>query len=199
MLNSIAFRARWNLIACATTAIASMLTASVGISTAAYAGGEIYDPTSSSCTTLNCSTISVGATVKSFGDVSAGRWVAEVFAAEGQCLRLFVSQQFADLETVVVAPNGAVYRNDDGGVGGGDGVLRPLVKIDPTPNNGWYTVSIGHFAGAAVTGNFTLRYGRYPSGNINCADPTPSATPSRGIAKRDRGALLPAEDEPGAD
>ena len=199
MLNSIAFRARRNLIACATTAIASMLTASVGLSTAAYAGGEIFDPTSSSCTKLNCSSILVGATVKSFGDVTAGRWVAEVFAGQGECLRLFVSQEFTDLETVVVAPNGSVYRNDDGGVGSGSDILRPLVKIDPTPNNGWYTVSIGHFAGAAVTGNFQLRYGRYSSGNINCANPTPSATPSQAATKRDGRALAPAEGEPGAE
>ncbi len=159
----------------------------------AHAGGEIFDTTSSSCTTTNCSSVIVGATIKSFPP-SAGKWIAEVFASAGQCLRIDVISEFADLETVVVAPNGAVFRDDDGGVG-----VQPLVKIASTPNNGWYTVSIGRFAGQAETGNFTLAYGRYSAGNPNCAGPTPALGPSIAAPSKPSGeAAAPAPDEPGA-
>jgi hypothetical protein len=100
---------------------------------------------------------------------SAMPWVAEVFASNGQCLRLAVTNQATDLEMVVVAPNGTVYRDDDSG-----GNLRPLVKIPNTPNNGWYTVRINHFGGNAVSSNFTLLYQRLSQNNAACL---PSTTP----------------------
>jgi hypothetical protein len=82
-----------------------------------------------------------------------------------------------DLETVAIAPNGTVYRNDDGG--GGGRPLNPVVKIASAPNNGWYTVRIGQFAGTAVDANFTVAYGRYNAGNPNCAAATvPTSTNS---------------------
>ena len=64
-------------------------------------------------------------------------------------------------------PNGSVYRDDDGG-----GSLRPLVKIASTPNSGWYTVQVAHYLGAPTNANFTLKYGRYNAGNINCSGGT---------------------------
>src|SRR4029453_11345415 len=94
-----------------------------------------------------------------------------------------------------VAPNGLVFRNDDRAPGD----LRPLVKIASTPNNGWYTVSIGRFNGAANTGNFTLAYGRYNAGNPNCALPTPPLAPETAAPSKPSGvAQPPAVDEPGA-
>jgi hypothetical protein len=75
------------------------------------------------------------------------------------------------MELVVIAPNGTVYRNDDR-----NGALdrRPLVKIGSAPNNGWYTVRVGQFAGVATETNVVLLYGRYNAGNPNCASPTPA-------------------------
>jgi hypothetical protein len=137
-----------------------------------YAGGEIFN-SGSSCTTANCATTILNATIKSFPP-SAGKWIAEVFAGAGRCLRIDVFSEFTDLQTVVVAPNGAVFRNDNR-AGAAD--RRPLVKIASTPNNGWYTVSIGQSAGAAVSGNFSLAYGNYNAGNPNCSSPTPVFTP----------------------
>jgi hypothetical protein len=160
--------------------------------TPVYAGGEIFDLTVDSCTGPSCNSVAEGATIKSFGP-TAGKWIAEVFAASGECMRIFVSAQYADLQAVVVAPNGAVFRDDDGG-----GSLRPLVKIDPTPNNGWYTVSIGRFAGAADTGNFTVRYGRYNSGNVNCSSPTPPLGSAVILSKPAGAVVKPGPGEPGA-
>ncbi len=161
----------------------------------AFAGGEIFDPTVDATSVANGGAVIINATVKSFPP-SAGRWVAEVFAGAGECLRLAVTSQFADLEIVVVAPNGSAFRDDDGG-----GALRPLVKIRGTPNNGWYTVSIGHFNGGAVTGNFTLAYGRYNSANANCNTPTvPRAALAEvaEAAKAPTPAAAPAPGAPGA-
>ena len=78
-------------------------------------------------------------------------------------MRVEVTSQPADTELVVVAPNGTVFRDDDSGQGS-----EPLVRIPNTPNNGWYTVQLNHFAGAAIEGNFVLRYGRYTRSNANC-------------------------------
>ena len=159
----------------------------------AYAGGEIFN-SGSSCRTTNCDATILNATIKSFPP-SAGKWIAEVFAGAGRCLRIDVFSEFTNLETVVVAPNGAVFRNDDRA--GGD--PRPLVKIASTPNNGWYTVSIGQFAGAAVTGNFSVAYGNYNAGNPNCSSPTPPFTAETAApSKPSVGTQPPAVGAPGA-
>lgn len=129
----------------------------------------VFDDTFSTCNTINCSSLRIPGTVLSFSP-SAGNWDINAFAAAGECVRLDVISEGTDLEMVVVAPNGSVFRNDDRAVGD----LRPLVKIDRTPNNGWYTVHLAQFAGSAVNANFVLLYGRYNSGNINCV---PASTP----------------------
>ena len=121
------------------------------------------------CTGINCGARVIQGTVTQFGP-TAQPWVAEIFADPGRCMRLAVTTEGVDLETVVRAPNGQVFRNDDGFIGGCG--LCPVVKIANTPNNGWYTVSIGQFAGAAASANFTLAYSLYNLGNPNCAGAT---------------------------
>jgi hypothetical protein len=115
--------------------------------------------------------VTLGGTVNGSG-ISAGPWTAELFASAGQCLHLNVTQQNRDLEMVVVAPNGAVYRNDDRG--GERCPLCPQVKINSTPNNGWYTVSISEWTGASVQANFQLLYQRTGTGSAVCL---PETTP----------------------
>lgn len=134
------------------------------------------------CTITNCSSRPVDGSVTQFGP-TAQPWVGEFFAGAGECLRLDVLSQGADLEMVVVAPNGTVFRNDDKGVGC---VLCSLVKVGSTPNNGWYTVRLSHFAGTAVGANFSMQYGRYNSGNPNCASPTPGLTPASSEPELDK-------------
>jgi hypothetical protein len=100
-------------------------------------------------------------------------WVMEIFANPGTCLRLEVTNEGSnDLEAVLIAPNGNVYRNDDSGVSSCPNC--PLIKVDPTPGStrGWYTLQISQYAGNAVNGNFTLLYGLYPTGNPACSSPT---------------------------
>lgn len=127
----------------------------------------IFDDSVSSCAGINCSSLRIPGTVLNFSP-SAGNWDVNVFAGAGECVRLDVISQDADLRMVVVAPNGTVFQNDDRG--GGD--LRPLVKMTPTSNNGWYTVHLAHFGGSPINANFVLLYGRYNAGNANCSSPT---------------------------
>ena len=154
----------------------------------------VFDDTFSTCATINCSSLRIPGTVLSFAP-SAGNWDINVFAAAGECVRLDVISQATDLEMVVVAPNGTVFRNDDRVIGD----LRPLVKIDRSPNNGWYTVHLAQFAGSAVNANLVLLYGRYNSGNINCFPAsTPFVTPLSAKPDVSSTVAAPKPGEPGS-
>lgn len=158
---------------------------------------QIFDDSVSSCTGANCSSLRLPGTVLSFNS-SANAWVENLFAAPGECVRFDVASQGTDLELTVVAPNGSVFRNDDRN---GAFDRRPLVKIGSAPNNGWYTVHLARFNGAAVNANFVLLYGRYSSGNPNCSSPTApfaGTAPDAGLAKPDAGVLAPRLNEPGS-
>lgn len=144
----------------------------------AMAGSRVWDNTSSTCGSVNCSSLTIPGTVTN----PAGNndpFEIQVYAAANQCLRIEVTQsvQGVDLETVVRAPNGSIYRNDDGS--GGGVFANPLVKINGTPNSGWYSVSINHWNGTASYADFVMAYGRYNLNNVNCSAPT---APSAGAA-----------------
>ena len=135
--------------------------------------------TGSTSTSVNGSARTIQGTVSNHVG-SNDPWTAELWAPAGRCLRIAVTAEGTDLETVVRAPNGQVFRNDDSGVF--PCPLCPVVKIASTPNRGWYAVSINHFAGTAVNADFTLQYQHYPVGNPNCAPPTaPFAAPDEGV------------------
>jgi hypothetical protein len=153
----------------------------------------IFDPDTIDCAGINCSSVRIDGVVRqSFGEVHP--WVIEIFAFAGKCLRADVTAQGADLQAVLIAPDGTVYRNDDSGVA--PCPLCPLIKVDPTPglvptdpfrNRGWYTLQIAPFGGAAVDVNFTLLYGHYPQGNPNCASPTlPTLLPQTAAPEVDK-------------
>jgi hypothetical protein len=135
---------------------------------------NLFDPTVSSTTVLDGSSIELDGTLHDTNGNPAP-WVAELYAGRGECVRLFVTTTAFDAKLTVVAPNGTVYRDDDGG-----GSLRPLVKIASAPVQGWYTVQVAHYAGLPQNANFTLLYGRYTAGNANCANPTPPFARTRG-------------------
>ena len=141
-----------------------------------WAGALIHDSFVSTCTTLNCSSESIRGTYILDGGGRAIPWTAQLFSNGGECVRVQVTEEGTDLETVLVSPNGTTWRNDDGGGAGTVGgacFLCPLIKANtPAGINGWYTVSVSHFAGNGVTANFLLRYGRYPLGNPNCSGAT---------------------------
>jgi hypothetical protein len=134
-------------------------------------GQSIFDDSISTCTADNCSSLRVPATVFAFGP-SAGTFTIDAFATPDQCVRFDLispPHPAPDMELVVIAPNGTVFRSDDRN---GAVDRRPLVKIASAPNNGWYTVHVSQYAGAATETNIVLLYGRYPGGNPNCATPT---------------------------
>jgi len=131
---------------------------------------EIFDPTVDTCTTLNCGAVTFSGTVIGFAGI-AKPFDINVYANPNECLRVALTSGDVNLETVIRAPNGTVFRNDNGFVS--PCTNCPIVKINGTPNRGFYLVSIADFAGAPNISNFTLRYGRYNLGNPNCANPTP--------------------------
>jgi hypothetical protein len=155
------------------------------VPTATLWATPIFDPLTNTCTTLNCGAVRIDGVVRlarAANETAGGEvrpWVMEIFANPNQCLRAHVIAQDADLEAVLVAPNGNVFRNDDSGLTGC--LTCPLLKVNPTPgpNRGFYTLQISHFAGSPVTANFVLMYGLYNLGNPNCSAPTlPTATNS---------------------
>jgi len=137
----------------------------------AFAGARIWDNSLSSCTTANCSSLTIPGTVTNPSS-NNDPFELQVFAGANECVRLEVIQsvQGVDLEMVVRAPNGSIYRNDDGS--GGGVFANPMVQINGTPNPGWYSVSINHWNGVASYADFVMTYGRYNVGNVNCAAPT---------------------------
>lgn len=145
----------------------------------AWAAGPMRLP-SNTCEETNCNARSVGGAVLAFGS-SAYAWVGEFVAGRAQCVRFDVTEQATDLEMIVIAPNGTIFQNDDKGTG--PCPLCPLVKINPAPIGGWYTVRLGRSTGVAIDASFTMRVNQYNAGNANCAEPTLPAAPEVEAAK----------------
>ena len=132
----------------------------------AHADTEIIDSAFSTCNAVNCSATSIAAYAGSFG-ASHQPWVGKFLAIRGNCLRLEVSfaRLSVPLEMVVVGPGPlARYRNI---------ANLPLVKINPAPASGLYTVVVSSSTGAPINTDFHLLFGQYNAGNVNCAPPTP--------------------------
>jgi hypothetical protein len=140
------------------------------------AASEINDPTVGSCTTNNCSSIEATGQVFRSTLNSAQRakpFVVQLFAGPNECFRVETVFQAQDLELTVVTPSGTVFRDDDSSPLCS---VCSLVKfVTPSNQRGWYTVHVSHFGGAPVDAEFRLLYGRYTSGNPNCANPTQPA------------------------
>jgi hypothetical protein len=152
---------------------ATIISLSSPFSGSALAQSEIIDSAFSTCNTVNCSATSIAGWVGS----SAAQvlpWTGKFLIVAGNCLRLqvrFIRVASANLEMVVVAPNGLTrYRNDQGGTAC---VNCPVVKVSPAPVTGYYTVIISSNNGAPIDTDFHLLFGQYPRGNANCASPTP--------------------------
>ena len=137
----------------------------------ALAGDDLRDDTVSPCTGINCSSLRLPGSV-SHVSVHANTWTINALARTAECLRFdLVSppSPSPDMEIIVVAPNGAVFRNDDRSRTD----RRPLVKIGAAPSPGWYRVVVTQFEGAAIEADIVMLYGRYLPGNPNCNNPTP--------------------------
>jgi hypothetical protein len=134
---------------------------------AAWAGTQVED-TVSNCSIPNCAAQSLRAVHQ-----TNEPFVIQVFAAEGECLRLDVDSQTQDTAMLLASPAvHIVAASDDRDFDADD--FRPLIFIDPIPATGWYTVAVSYFDWAPTVAKFVLKYGRYPSGNANCPVPPPA-------------------------
>jgi len=138
------------------------------------AAGELM-AAKSTCTTLDCQATIIPGFINgwgaSFDQANVGPWVAQVFAAKLECLRLRVTAQSVDTEMVVIAAGGNAYRNNNSNIA--PCPTCPLVKFKTGNVGGWHTVQVSQKGGVPVSSAFTLSYGRYDATNPNCASPTP--------------------------
>jgi len=169
----------------------SVLTSLVLAASQAGAATNMFDPTVSTANKINANAVTLNGTLHDTNG-NTQPWTTQVYAQAGECMRLAVTSAFGvDVKMEVIAPDGLVYRDDDS-----NGNLLPLVKIDGTPNFGWYTVQIAHFNGVPQTGiDFVLKYGRYNLGNPNCANGTAPLSEPGGAqqAAKDKNVMLPAQ------
>jgi len=131
-----------------------------------HAGSLLYDPPNT-CTTINCSSQILNGTYHSDALGDRDPFILQIYSLGDECVRLDVTAQTSDLEMVLISPTGRIWRNDDRSLS----AFRPLIKAI-TDINGWYTLQVSHSVGADVIADFTLRYGRYNSGNPNCSSVT---------------------------
>lgn len=141
----------------------------------ANAGSTMWVPPST-CTTINCGSMRLNANVQSSNSLTPNGiepFLVQLMSTPSTCTRFDVTSQTTDMEIVVTAPDGTVWRNDDRAPGN----LFPLVVIPAnTSNAGWYSVQVSRYNGVPpVSGSHfdaQLEYGRYDVGNPNCANPT---------------------------
>ena len=115
----------------------------------------------------NCASSSISGTVL-LSQSFPLPWVAQIAAREGECLRIDVTEQGANLEAVLISPSGGFWRNSNG-VAGGQG---PVLKINYIPQNGWFTLQLSHQDGLPVNADFALAFGRYLTNSDNCLPAT---------------------------
>lgn len=142
------------------------------------AGSQVADLSRDTCTTINCNAAVTSGTYHYGPFENSNPFILQIYAEPNECLRVDVTSQNADLEAVLVSPEGTVWRNDDRII---QTDLRPLIKV--TPNvKGWYTLQISKYNGVAPYAIFTVEHGRYNQGNPNCAGGiTPSLTGVSGL------------------
>jgi hypothetical protein len=141
------------------------------ISTSPARAGSIVEAFAATCAGINCA----GLTIRGVHQRTEP-FLLQVFASEGECLRLDIDGQSDDTTMLLATPSvnfGVV--NDDRDFDGGD--FRPLITVDPVPWSGWYTVAVSYFDLDNRRVKFNLKYGRYPSGNPNCAQAPTAAAP----------------------
>jgi len=147
------------------------------ISASPARAGSVVEAFAATCTGINCA----GLTIRGVHQRTEP-FLLQVFASEGECLRLDVDGQSDDAAMLLATPSvnyGVV--SDDRDFDGGD--LRPLILVDPVPWTGWYTVAVSYFDLGNQRVKFNLKYGRYPSGNPNCVQ-APTATAAAPQIKR---------------
>ena len=152
----------------------------LALSNLASAGSLLWTAPSA-CTTLNCGATILHANItRSFTNPggSVEPFIVQLHSSPQYCLRLDVISENADMEMVLVAPDGTVWKNDN------TNGQRPLIVV-PRGVQGWYTAHISLASGMTATPgahfNADLAYGRYTSiNNPNCGHPTAPMLPGPG-------------------
>jgi hypothetical protein len=140
------------------------------------AAGELMAE-KATCTNPDCGASVIPGFINGWGatfnppQANVGPWVAQVFAAKGECLRLRVTAQSTDTEMVVLAANGNAYRNNNSNIA--PCPTCPLISFKTGSEGGWHTVHVSQKGGMPVSASFTLSYARYDNANPNCAQQTP--------------------------
>jgi len=137
---------------------AALLAATVGASAPAMAGPKLFAAFNSS--------ITINGTTETTANGNVDPFLIELFANANDCLRIAVTTQQTDLEATLVGPNGATWKDDDGG-----GNNLPLIKAQ-TVTRGWHILRISHFAGSSVNADFTAVISRSARTSLNCTPPT---------------------------
>ena len=140
---------------------AGLVIACAFLTSPAWAGSH-FESALSSCTTINCA----GMTIRGLQQANEP-FVIQVYAREGECLRLDVSTQTEDTAMLLIATTAGDFATADDTFD-----FRPILGIDPVPQTGWYTVAISYFDYDDRISRFTLEYGRYPTGSLNCSQAT---------------------------
>jgi hypothetical protein len=130
--------------------------------TAPALAGSHFESARSTCTTINCA----GMTIRGLQQANEP-FVIQVYARAGECMRLDVSTQTEDTAMMLIATTAGDYATIDDTF-----ETRPIFGLDPVPQTGWYTVAISYFTYDDRISRFTLEYGRYPTGSINCSQAT---------------------------
>src|SRR5947207_3068793 len=73
----------------------------------AVAGPQIWAPVNT-CTTVNCGARVMSGTYQNDG-LNSNPFIMQVFAYANECLRLDITVQTADLEAVLISPDGRIY------------------------------------------------------------------------------------------
>lgn len=140
----------------------------LGTSNQVWAGAGVSDEPNV-CTWINCGAqLIIGTYVRTPGGESLP-FTTQIYARAGACIRLDVTaqDQGADLEMVLVSPDGTAWRNDNDLLD-----PTPLIKVKDAPVMGWYSLQVSDTRGLGAQANFQLRYGLYNIGNPNCINPT---------------------------
>lgn len=136
-----------------------------------YAGAGLFDPL---CSPADCGPTDVRGTVvfqPADNLIKVGQsipFVETVYGGIGECLWIEVMEQSADLEAVLVGPDGTVWRNDDRD---SPTNTMPFIKAVPSAS-GWYTLIISNYNAAGPTADFHFQMRRYPVSDAQCAAPS---------------------------
>jgi hypothetical protein len=130
------------------------------------------------CTTINCGTLAIEGRILTYRDANgtptaALPWSGMVYAAEGECLRLDIVARFGTTGPLLIQVQGPSFHRYNTYHVSPSCSSCPLVKVDPAPHSGWYSIVVRPVGGSWNDASFRLHIGRYNSGNPNCASPSP--------------------------